>query len=162
MISGSAASTPQTLLSSYTTLRVGGPARRMVRAHDEAALLQAVQAADAQGEPLLLIGGGSNLLIADDGFPGTVVLIGGGPREPEIVGEGDGHVDVRVAAGHPWDDLVALTVGRGWAGLEALSGIPGLAGATPVQNVGAYGARSEERRVGSESAGGRSREHEIV
>ena len=112
----------------------------MVRAHDEAALLQAVQAADAQGEPLLLIGGGSNLLIADDGFPGTVVLIGGGPREPEIVGEGDGHVDVRVAAGHPWDDLVALTVGRGWAGLEALSGIPGLAGATPVQNVGAYGA----------------------
>ena len=140
MISGSAASTPQTLLSSFTTLRVGGPARRMVRAHDEAALLQAVQAADAQGEPLLLIGGGSNLLIADDGFPGTVVLIGGGPREPEIVGEGDGHVDVRVAAGHPWDDLVALTVGRGWAGLEALSGIPGLAGATPVQNVGAYGA----------------------
>jgi UDP-N-acetylmuramate dehydrogenase len=104
---------------------------------DAEGLVAAVRAADAAGEPLLLVGGGSNLLVADAGFPGTVVRIGAtGVRADR---DGD-DVLVRVAAGHPWDALVAQAVTEGWSGLEALSGIPGTVGATPIQNVGAYGS----------------------
>jgi UDP-N-acetylmuramate dehydrogenase len=123
-------------LADYTTLGLGGPAKTFVTATTEAGLIDAVRAADAAGEPVLLIGGGSNLVIADDGFPGTVVHVASRGVSYAAV---DGHVDVTVAAGENWDDVVAAAVAEGLAGLECLSGIPGRAGATPIQNVGAYG-----------------------
>lgn len=126
------------LLADLTTLRVGGPAGTYVPAATEQDLVEAVSDCDGQGEPVLLLGGGSNLLVSDAGFPGTVVHIR--TRGIDVVSEGDGHVDVEAAAGENWDDFVALSTSRGWSGLEALSGIPGLVGATPVQNVGAYGS----------------------
>jgi UDP-N-acetylmuramate dehydrogenase len=123
-------------LADYTTLGLGGPAKTFVTASTEADLIDAVRAADAAGEPVLLIGGGSNLVIADDGFPGAVVHVASrGVRYAAA----DGHVDVTAAAGEDWDDVVAAVVAEGLAGLECLSGIPGRAGATPIQNVGAYG-----------------------
>ncbi|WP_432541630.1 UDP-N-acetylmuramate dehydrogenase [Kineococcus sp. SYSU DK002] len=127
-----------TSLADLTTLHVGGPARRLVEAATETELVEAVAAADAAGEPLLLVAGGSNLLVADDGFPGTVVHVatrGFSVASQDACGGGV----VTVAAGHRFDDLVATAVERGWGGIEALSGIPGSVGATPVQNVGAYG-----------------------
>ena len=90
------------------------------------------------GEPLLLVGGGSNLLVADAGFPGTVVRIG--TRGVLVEPAAPGRVRVRVSAGEPWEAFVATAVESGWSGVEALSGIPGSTGATPIQNVGAYGA----------------------
>jgi UDP-N-acetylmuramate dehydrogenase len=128
------ASTPT--LAERTTLRVGGPADAWVVARSEAELVDAVLAADSVGTPVLLLGGGSNLLVADSGFPGTVVEIASRGLDAQVA---DGTVDLTVAAGEPWDDVVAHAVANGWAGIEALSGIPGRAGATPVQNVGAYG-----------------------
>jgi UDP-N-acetylmuramate dehydrogenase len=86
---------------------------------------------------VLLLGGGSNLLVADSGFPGSVIRIMGTGAHVDTA---DGAVTLRVDAGEPWDALVARTVAEGWSGLEALSGIPGSTGATPIQNVGAYGA----------------------
>ncbi len=126
----------QVRLSELTTLRVGGPADRVVRATSQEAIVDAVRECDASATPLLLVGGGSNLVVADVGFPGTVVLLGSRGID---VHEGADHVLLDVAAGEPWDDLVDRAVEEGWSGLEALSGIPGLTGATPVQNVGAYG-----------------------
>jgi UDP-N-acetylmuramate dehydrogenase len=119
-------------LADHTTLRLGGPARRFVRAGTEADLIEAVRAADAGGDPLLILGGGSNLVVADQGFDGTVIQVAtrGVHRDRELV---------TVAAGEDWDAVVAWTVAAGLAGLECLSGIPGRAGATPIQNVGAYG-----------------------
>jgi UDP-N-acetylmuramate dehydrogenase len=124
-------------LSSYTTLRLGGPARRIVHATSEEQLLASVRSADEAGVPLLLLAGGSNLVIADDGFAGTVVSIE--TRGVDVDEDACSGATVTVAAGEPWDDFVALAVSRGWVGIEALSGIPGSVGATPVQNVGAYG-----------------------
>ncbi|WP_395657177.1 UDP-N-acetylmuramate dehydrogenase [Nocardioides sp.] len=127
-------------LADHTTLRLGGPAARWVRATTEEELIEAVGAADAAGEPLLVLGGGSNLVVADDGFPGTVVEVATvGVRTDVDDPDACGGVLVTVAAGEGWDDLVALAVDRGWSGVEALSGIPGSVGATPIQNVGAYG-----------------------
>ena len=126
-----------TLLADYTTLGLGGPAKAFTDAPAEAALINAVQAADAAGEPVLILGGGSNLVIADEGFPGTVVHVN--TRGVGYAAAADGHVDVTVAAGEDWDDVVAAVVAEGLAGVECLSGIPGRAGATPIQNVGAYG-----------------------
>jgi UDP-N-acetylmuramate dehydrogenase len=117
-------------LADYTTLGLGGPADAFVAAGTEDELIDAVQAA-ADG-PLLILGGGSNLVVADAGFPGTVVHVA--TRGIAIDG-----VTVTVAAGEPWDSVVSRTVEAGLSGLECLSGIPGLAGATPIQNVGAYG-----------------------
>ncbi len=130
-----------TLLADYTTLGLGGPARSFVTAGSEADLIEAVRVADTAGDPLLLIGGGSNLVIADDGFPGTVVHVNsrGISYAPASADSPARTVDVTVAAGEDWDEVVAATVAEGLAGLECLSGIPGRAGATPVQNVGAYG-----------------------
>ncbi|MDO5634509.1 MAG: UDP-N-acetylmuramate dehydrogenase [Micrococcus sp.] len=124
--------------SDHTTSRVGGPARRWIRAGSEADAVAAIREADAAGDDLFVLGGGSNTLMADAGFPGTVVQMDF--TGIAITSETDEHVIVRIAAGHPWDDAVAWTVEHGLAGIEALSGIPGSAGATPVQNVGAYGA----------------------
>ncbi len=123
-------------LSELTTLRLGGPARRLVQARSEAELVEAVRAADVAGEPLLVLAGGSNVVIADDGWPGAVVHVL--TRGVEHVTR-DGVVVVRAQAGEPWDPLVAQCVAAGLAGLECLSGIPGSVGATPIQNVGAYG-----------------------
>ncbi|RAM36173.1 UDP-N-acetylmuramate dehydrogenase [Arthrobacter globiformis] len=127
------------MLSDLTTAAVGGPAGKYVEARTEAEIIEAVRAADAAGEQLLIIGGGSNLLISDDGFPGTVLKIA---SEGFTVNAEDscGGVSVVVQAGHNWDALVQHAVLHAWSGLEALSGIPGATGATPVQNVGAYGA----------------------
>ena len=145
----------------HTTSRVGGPAAQWLRAETEARAVEAIRAADEAGTALFVLGGGSNTLMADDGFDGLVVQMAftGIEQLPEAEAEGlaDDRVRVRVAAGHPWDDAVAWTVERSLAGVEALSGIPGSAGATPVQNVGAYGAdvsqvlhavRALDRRTG--------------
>lgn len=127
-----------TPLAELTTVRVGGPPRRLVTAITEAELVEAVREVDAAGEPLLVVAGGSNLLVADEGFPGTVVLVRTtGVEVPDA--SACGGVTVTVAAGETWDDVVARAVEEGWSGIEALSGIPGATGATPVQNVGAYG-----------------------
>jgi UDP-N-acetylmuramate dehydrogenase len=129
-------------LAEHTTLRVGGPAGRFATARSEAALISAVRAADAAGQPVLILGGGSNLLVADEGFPGLVLRVATRGRRA-AAGEA-GQVLVQAAAGESWDRLAAWTVERGWAGLEALSGIPGTVGAAPVQNIGAYGAEAAD------------------
>jgi UDP-N-acetylmuramate dehydrogenase len=129
-------------LADHTTLRLGGPARSWVRATTEEELIEAVSAADAAGEPVLVLGGGSNLVVADEGFDGTVVEVATSGISADIGDSDDpscGGAVVTVAAGENWDDLVARAVDRGWVGVEALSGIPGSVGATPIQNVGAYG-----------------------
>jgi len=124
-------------LAEHTTLRVGGPAAEFVVAESEADLLAAVAEADAAGTPVLVLGGGSNLVVADAGFDGRVVAV----RTTGVAADADacGGAVVRVAAGEPWDGLVQRAVAEGWLGIEALSGIPGQVGATPIQNVGAYG-----------------------
>ncbi|WP_068260612.1 UDP-N-acetylmuramate dehydrogenase [Janibacter limosus] len=124
-------------LAPLTTMRVGGPADTLVTAVTTDEVVAAVRAADEAGTPLLLVSGGSNLVIADDGFRGTVVRIA--TQGLRVESRDDEHVVVTVAAGEVWDEVVARAVAEGWSGIEALSGIPGLAGATPVQNVGAYG-----------------------
>lgn len=123
-------------LASLTTLRVGGDAQSLVDATETEELIEAVAQADSEGTEVLILGGGSNVVIADSGFPGTVVCV----RTLEVTPSRDGDVvRVRVDAGVPWDAFVARTVADGWSGLECLSGIPGSVGATPIQNVGAYG-----------------------
>ncbi len=119
-------------LADLTTLAVGGPIDRLVEVSDAAELVAAVRDADESGRPLLLLGGGSNVVAPDEGWPGDVVAV----RSQGIRRDGNTLV---VAAGHDWDALVAHTVEDELAGMEALSGIPGSTGATPVQNVGAYG-----------------------
>ena len=119
-------------LADLTTLAVGGPIDRLIEVTDPAELVAAVREADEAGRPMLLLGGGSNVVAPDDGWPGDVVAV----RTRGIARTGGRLV---VQAGEPWDDVVAYAVGNGLAGIEALSGIPGSTGATPVQNVGAYG-----------------------
>jgi len=127
----------QVALSGYTTLGLGGPARRFVPAGTEDGVIAAVRDADRRGEPLLVLGGGSNLVISDDGFDGTVVQVATRGVQVEA---GDGPaVTVTAAAGENWDALVGRCVSAGLSGVECLAGIPGLVGATPIQNVGAYG-----------------------
>src|SRR5438270_8374087 len=126
-----------TSLSELTTLHLGGPARRIVTCGSEDALLKAIRAVDTAAEPLLVLAGGSNVVVADEGFPGTVALVrtGGVDREESE----EGSVVLSVEAGESWDGFVARCVDEGLAGVECLSGIPGSVGATPIQNVGAYG-----------------------
>ena len=138
--------TPRTLprmqpaLADLTTLRLGGPAGRLIEAAGEEDVIAVVREADAAGEPLLVMSGGSNLVVADAGFPGTVLrIVTRGVREA-----GD---RLEVAAGEPWDPFVARCVAAGRAGVECLSGIPGSVGATPIQNVGAYGQEVSETIV---------------
>src|SRR3954454_5628037 len=129
-----------------TTLRLGGPAERLVEVDSEADLIAA-----ARARPALVLAGGSNVVIADEGVPGTGVLV----RTRGVTSEDDLLV---VAAGEPWDDLVARCVAEGLQGFECLSGIPGSTGATPIQNVGAYGQDVSETvewvRVYDREAGG--------
>jgi UDP-N-acetylmuramate dehydrogenase len=127
-------------LSAWTTLRVGGPATRFVEARTAGELVEVVHDCDRRGEPVLLIAGGSNLVISDDGFSGTVVRVATSGIDIEKARDGSGYaVLVTAAAGEGWDRFVAAMVAQGYSGIETLSGIPGSVGATPVQNVGAYG-----------------------
>ena len=131
--------TPPAVLADLTTLRLGGPADRIVGTEAADDLVTVVREADAVGEPVLVLGGGSNLVVPDEGFPGVVVR----DLRRGITVEDDagacGGVSIRVPAGTPWEDVVDRAVAEGWVGVEALTGIPGSTGATPVQNVGAYG-----------------------
>ena len=124
-------------LAEFTTLHLGGPAGQIVEATNEQQLIDAVAVADEAGDPALILAGGSNLVVADEGFPGIVILV----RTRGISVEADdcSGAMVTVQAGENWDDFVAHAVGQDWVGVEALSGIPGSVGATPIQNVGAYG-----------------------
>lgn len=126
-------------LADLTTLRVGGPAKRVLAPVTEAELIALVLDCDAAGEPLLILGGGSNLLVADAGFDGTVIRTDGlrGVESEDVMACSGAFL--KVAAGEPWDDFVASCVDQGFVGVEALSGIPGTVGSTPIQNVGAYG-----------------------
>ncbi len=133
-----------TLLADLTTLRLGGPARALVEATTEADAVAAVRAADAAREPLLVLAGGSNVVVADHGFPGTVVRLM--TRGIERRDEG-GTTLLEVQAGEPWDPFVERCVLGRLAGVECLSGIPGSVGATPIQNVGAYGQDVSETIV---------------
>lgn len=126
------------MLAHHTTFHVGGPARRFVSATSQDELIQVVREADASGEPLLVLGGGSNVLVPDEGFDGTVVKVSTRGITAEVPHSGGAMV--RVQAGEMWDEFVGLAVAREWIGAETLSGIPGSVGATPIQNVGAYGA----------------------
>jgi UDP-N-acetylmuramate dehydrogenase len=124
-------------LSGFTTLRTGGPAEHLFVAETEAELIDAISIADAAEESITILGGGSNVVVSDEGLPGTVVLVR--TRGIDVSMDACAGAWVTVAAGEPWDDLVARAVAEEWSGIEALSGIPGLSGATPIQNVGAYG-----------------------
>lgn len=125
-------------LADLTTLRVGGAARDLVTVTTSAELVDAVATADAAGDPVLVLGGGSNLVVSDDGFDGVVVRVATRGIET-LAANACGGVMVRVEAGEPWDELVRHAVASGWVGIESMAGIPGSAGATPMQNVGAYG-----------------------
>lgn len=127
-------------LAALTTFRVGGPAKNYLRAGTEAELIEAIRSADADGTAVLVIGEGSNLLVADAGFDGLVVA----DARSEVSVQDDGFcggASVTATAGVRWDELVERAVTNEWVGLEALSGIPGSVGAAPVQNIGAYGAQ---------------------
>jgi len=120
------------LLAPFTTFGIGGPARWFVEAASEAEIVEASEWARERGVPLFVLGGGSNVLVADEGFAGLVlhVAVKGIERDGEVF---------RVGAGEDWDRFVGRAVADGCAGIECLAGIPGSAGGTPVQNVGAYG-----------------------
>jgi UDP-N-acetylmuramate dehydrogenase len=124
-------------LADLTTLRVGGPADRLVEATTRTELIAAVA---ELGTDDLVLGGGSNLVVADAGSPGTVLRVAtrGVADLPPVPGARL-EARLRVEAGEPWDDVVQAAIERGYAGIEALSGIPGSAGAAPIQNIGAYG-----------------------
>jgi UDP-N-acetylmuramate dehydrogenase len=124
-------------LAPYTTFRIGGPARWFAEAASEADILEAVGFARECGLPLFALGGGSNLLVADEGFAGLVLRVG-------LKGIAQHGERFDVAAGEDWDGLVSHAVERRYAGIECLAGIPGTVGGTPIQNVGAYGQEVAE------------------
>ena len=126
-----------TNFSELTTLHVGGPAQNLIRVQTEEKLISSVRAADESGIPLLIIGGGSNLLVADSGFMGTVIVVETRGNSYEIDACSGGML--QVAAGENWDEFVAFTLEKNLANLESMSGIPGTVGAAPIQNIGAYG-----------------------
>lgn len=125
-------------LAELTTLRTGGTPTHLIEATDRSELIAVLRQLWADDEPWLILGGGSNVLIGDDGFDGTVVLVRTRGIE-QVPGARPGFTRLRVEAGHDWDELVAYAVDHGLAGIEAMSGIPGTVGAAPVQNIGAYG-----------------------
>lgn len=131
-------------LAAWTTLRLGGPAAAFVDAPDRESLYAAVREADGAGSPVLVLGGGSNLVVSDAGFDGRVVRVA---SSGVFVERTPGAVEVTLEAGEPWESFVEAAVTQGWAGVEALSGIPGLVGAVPIQNVGAYGQEVAETLV---------------
>lgn len=124
-------------LADWTTLRLGGPARDFREVVSRADLYAAVEKSDGADEAVLVLGGGSNLVIGDDGFDGTVVHVS--TTGVQTGSDARGGVEVTVEAGEIWDDFVTRAVAEEWIGVEALAGIPGTVGAVPIQNVGAYG-----------------------
>ncbi|MDQ3282707.1 MAG: UDP-N-acetylmuramate dehydrogenase [Acidobacteriota bacterium] len=132
-------------LAPLTTIGIGGPARYFFRATDVDEIRVALDWARDHKHPIFLLGGGSNLLISDDGFPGLVIQLD--LHGITVESEDAEHVMVKAAAGEPWDPFVAFTVHERLAGIECLSGIPGSTGATPIQNVGAYGQDVSETIV---------------
>ncbi len=126
-----------TNFSELTTLHVGGPAKNVIRAKTEAELIEAVRMADGSGSELLIVGGGSNLLVGDLGFDGTVIIVETTGNSYEIDACSGGML--QVSAGVNWDEFVAFTIEKNLANLESLSGIPGTVGGAPIQNIGAYG-----------------------
>jgi len=124
-------------LKDYTSLHLGGPAKRMIHAKSESELVDAVKSADASGEPVLIIGGGSNVLVGDEGFPGTVIRVATKGNSSSVDACSGGMITV--AAGEDWDGFVKWAIDNGFVGVETLSGIPGTIGASPIQNIGAYG-----------------------
>ena len=129
-----------TTLNKYTSLRVGGPAKSIVNVSTEEEIIAAIEAAGES--PVLIIGGGSNILISDNGFDGTVIHIANNQAESEV--DACSGATLTIGAGEDWDTFVATTISRGFAGLETLSGIPGTVGAAPIQNIGAYGHEVSE------------------
>jgi UDP-N-acetylmuramate dehydrogenase len=123
-------------LAPYTTLRLGGPAREFAEATTAEQLVSLIAEADRKKVPTLVLGGGSNVVVADEGFDGLVVKVA---TEGVVVSRDGEEVVLTVEAGEDWDPLVARAVAEGWSGIECMSGIPGLVGSTPIQNVGAYG-----------------------
>jgi UDP-N-acetylmuramate dehydrogenase len=124
-------------LADLTTLRIGGPADRLVTVTTEEDLIEAIRDADAAKQPALLLSGGSNVVIGDEGFRGTVIQIA--TTGIRVDADACSGAMVRIAAGEDWDGVVQRAIAEGWSGLESMSGIPGLTGSTPIQNVGAYG-----------------------
>lgn len=124
-------------LSRITTLHVGGPAARYERVTTESQLRDAALSAWSDGDEWLVLGGGSNVVVADQGFEGSVIHVA--TTGIDRLEDAGGRVRLRVQSGESWDGLVAHAVAHGWSGIEALSGIPGSAGAAPIQNIGAYG-----------------------
>jgi UDP-N-acetylmuramate dehydrogenase len=122
-------------LSDYTSLRVGGPAKKFVEVSSEAEIIAAIEAAG--DSPILIMGGGTNILVSDSGFEGTVIHISNNSLKSEV--DACSGATLTIGAGENWDEFVAMTIERGFAGLESLSGIPGTIGASPIQNIGAYG-----------------------
>ena len=122
-------------LSDYTSLRVGGPAKQFVDVSSEAEIIAAIEAAG--DSPILIMGGGTNILVSDSGFAGTVIHISNNSLKSEV--DACSGATLTIGAGENWDEFVAMTIERGFAGLESLSGIPGTIGASPIQNIGAYG-----------------------
>ena len=129
-------------LANFTTLGVGGPATRIILAKTEEELISAVTTADNSGQPLLILGGGSNVLVSDSGFAGTVIKVETSGNSFEIDACSGG--TLTVSAGADWDEFVAFTIEKGLANLESLSGIPGTVGGAPIQNIGAYGHEVSE------------------
>jgi UDP-N-acetylmuramate dehydrogenase len=127
-------------LRDYTSLRVGGEATRFVEVSTEEEIVSAIEAAG--DSPILIIGGGTNILVADSGFAGTVIRLSNNKTESEI--DACSGATLTIGAGSDWDRFVASTISRGFAGLETLSGIPGTVGAAPIQNIGAYGHEASE------------------
>ena len=129
-------------LANFTTLGVGGPAAEIIKVKTEEELIAAVKAGDASKTPLLILGGGSNVLISDSGFAGTVIKVETTGNSFEIDACSGG--TLTVSAGTDWDEFVAFTIEKGLANLESLSGIPGTVGGAPIQNIGAYGHEVSE------------------
>jgi len=127
-------------LSDYTSLRVGGPAKKFVEVSSEKEIIAAIE--NAGDSPILIMGGGTNILVSDDGFAGTVIRISNNKIEEEV--DACSGATLTIGAGENWDDFVKTTISRGFAGLETLSGIPGTVGAAPIQNIGAYGHEVSE------------------
>jgi len=127
-------------LRDYTSLRVGGPAKNFVEVRTEAQIIEAIEAAG--DTPVLIIGGGTNILVSDSGFEGTVIRISNNSLEAEV--DACSGATLVIGAGENWEKFVETTINRGFAGLETLSGIPGTVGAAPIQNIGAYGHEVSE------------------
>lgn len=134
----------QVALGPHCTLGTGGPARYLLRAESDSAVVEALSWAREQALHVVVLGGGSNVVITDDAIDALVLQVAN--RGIDDVRGADG-IEVTAAAGEDWDALVAFAVARDWAGIECLSGIPGRVGATPIQNVGAYGQEVSDTLV---------------